>query len=73
VVQEALILALLGFAVGLGVSWAAYEALTASTSMPMRMTPERIAWVFAGTIAMCVGSGLIALVGLLRADPADVF
>lgn len=73
VLQESLILAVLGFAVGFGVSWAAYEALTASTGMPLRMTADRIAWVFIATVAMCAASGLIALVGLLKADPADVF
>lgn len=73
VLQESLILAVLGFAVGLGVSWAAYEALTATTGMPLRMTADRIAWVFAATVLMCAASGLIALIGLLRADPADVF
>jgi putative ABC transport system permease protein len=73
VLQESLILAVLGFVVGLAVSWAAYEVLTATTGMPLRMTPDRIAWVFAGTVAMCAASGLVALVGLLRADPADVF
>lgn len=73
VLQESLILAVLGFAVGLGVSWAAYEALSASTGMPLRMTADRIAWVFVATVVMCAASGLIALIGLLRADPADVF
>jgi len=73
VLQESLILAVLGFVVGLGVSWVAYEVLTASTGMPLRMTPDRIAWVFAGTVAMCAASGLVALMGLLKADPADVF
>jgi putative ABC transport system permease protein len=73
VLQESLILAVLGFTVGLGVSWAAYEALSASTGMPLRMTADRVAWVFVATVVMCAASGLIALIGLLRADPADVF
>ncbi len=73
VLQESLILAVLGFVVGLGVSWAAYEGLTASTGMPLRMTADRIAWVFVATVVMCAASGMIALIGLLRADPADVF
>jgi putative ABC transport system permease protein len=73
VLQESLILAVLGFVVGLGVSWAAYEALSASTGMPLRMTSDRLAWVFVATVVMCAASGMIALIGLLRADPADVF
>jgi putative ABC transport system permease protein len=73
VIQEALILAVAGFAVGLGVSWGAYELLTATTGLPMRMTPDRAVSVFAATVVMCCLSGLVALVSLLRADPADVF
>jgi putative ABC transport system permease protein len=73
VIQEALLLAVVGFAAGLGVSWAAYELLTATTGLPLRLTPTRVGWVFLATVGMCCLSGLVALVGLLRADPADVF
>ena len=73
VIQEALILAVVGFAGGLAVSWGCYTLLTATTGLPLVMTPERVGWVFAATVAMCCVSGLIALTGLLRADPADVF
>jgi putative ABC transport system permease protein len=73
VLTEAVILAVAGYAIGLAASWAAYEVLTASTGMPVRMTPDRAVAVFVATVAMCCVSGLIALVGLLRADPADVF
>ena len=73
VVQEALILAVVGYVVGLGLSWAAYEGLTYSTGMPLRMTPERAVLVLVATLFMCVVSAMIALVKLLRADPADVF
>jgi putative ABC transport system permease protein len=73
VIQEALILAVAGYVVGLGVSWLAYDWLTEASAMPLRMTFGRAAVVFAVTVGMCIVSGLIALVRLVRADPADVF
>jgi putative ABC transport system permease protein len=73
VVQEALILAACGFAVGFAISWAAYLGLTEATGLPLRMTAGRVRQVLAATVGMCVVSGLIALARLLRADPADVF
>jgi putative ABC transport system permease protein len=73
VIQEALVLAVAGYIVGLGISWLAYGWLTEASAMPLRMTLDRAAIVLVVTIGMCTLSGLIALVRLLRADPADVF
>lgn len=73
VLQESLILAVVGYAFGGVVSWGAYELLTAMTGLPMLLTFDRAAVLFLATVFMCCASGLIALVGLLRADPADVF
>ena len=73
VLQESLILAVAGFAAGFFISWGAYALLSASTGLPMTMTPMRVGSLFLATVALCVASGLIALVSLLKADPADVF
>jgi putative ABC transport system permease protein len=73
VIQEALILAVIGFLVGWLFSWGIYEALSASTGLPMIMTWDRVLGLFLATVSMCVLSGLVALIGLVRADPADVF
>jgi putative ABC transport system permease protein len=73
VLQEALILAVVGFAFGLVVSWASYEFLTNLTGMPMRMTPDRLMGMFVATVVMCCISAFIAVLGLFRVDPADVF
>jgi putative ABC transport system permease protein len=73
VLQESLILAVIGFAVGLAAAWGAYLLLTATTGLPLVMTWDRAASVFVATVVMCAASGLVALVALLRADPADVF
>jgi len=73
VLQESLILAVAGFIVGFFISWGAYALLTASTGLPMTMTPMRAGSLFLATVALCAASGMIALIGLLKADPADVF
>jgi putative ABC transport system permease protein len=73
VLRESLILAVSGFVIGLAISWAAYWWLTQASGMPLRMTAGRVLTVFAATVGMCIVSGLIALLKLLRADPADVF
>ncbi|MGL6074343.1 MAG: ABC transporter permease DevC [Fimbriiglobus sp.] len=73
VVQESLILAIAGFGFGLVVSTFLYWGLTEVSGLPLRMGLERIVTVFVATIVMCVVSGLLALIRLLRADPADVF
>lgn len=73
VLQEALILAVTGFVIGMGLSWLAYLGLTEATGLPLRMGVERAVTVFVSTVVMCILSGLIALIRLLRADPADVF
>jgi len=73
VIQEALILAVVGFAVGLAISTALFWLLTDITGMPMTMTLTKAALVLASTVGMCVCSALLALVKLWRADPADVF
>lgn len=73
VLQESVILAVVGYFCGGLVSWGAYELLTATTGLPMLLTFDRAVMLFAATVFMCCASGMIALVGLLRADPADVF
>ena len=73
VLQEALILAVVGFALGLVVSWASYEFLTNLTGMPMRMTLDRLIGMFLATVTMCGISAFVAVLGLFRVDPADVF
>ncbi len=73
VLQESLILAVIGFAVGLAAGWGVYLLLTSTTGLPLTMTWDRAGSVFVATVVMCAASGLVALIALLRADPADVF
>ncbi|MBW4563654.1 MAG: ABC transporter permease DevC [Mojavia pulchra JT2-VF2] len=73
VFQEALILAILGYIPGLGISLALYELTKAATSLPMLMSASRSVLVFVLTILMCAISGAIAVRKLRTADPADIF
>jgi putative ABC transport system permease protein len=73
VLQQALILAVLGFLPGLLASWALYAQAARATRLPLHLTPERGATVFCLTLAMCALSGYLALRKVRRLDPAEVF
>jgi len=73
VIQEALLLSLLGFGPGIAISQLLYQWLAAMTGLPMQLTPERAGVVLALTVAMTVISGLIAVRKAVAADPAEVF
>jgi putative ABC transport system permease protein len=73
VLQEALILAGLGFAVGLPATLVLYYLLTDWSGLPMRLTLARGGLVLALTFAMCAGSALLAVRKVKKVDPADVF
>ncbi len=71
--QEALLLAVLGFIPGFAVSFALYNLTKSATLLPMVMTGARMTNVLVLTIIMCSASGVIALRKLQTADPADIF
>ncbi len=73
VLEEAVILGLLGFIPGLLASLGLYTVIAYATGLPLEMTAGRAIAVLAGTIAMSVISGLIATRRLAQADPADLF
>jgi len=73
VVEEALYLAVGGFAGGLLLTIVIYALLQAFTSVPMHLSFLRLAVVFVLTLVMCVASGLIAVRKAIEADPAEVF
>ena len=72
-VQEALILAVLGFLPGLVLSSGLYFIAKSATLLPIGMTLSRAVLVLVLTIFMCTASGAVALQKLQAADPADVF
>lgn len=73
VIQEALILAILGYIPGFAISLGLYTVTTLTANIPMIMAGERIISVLLLTIAMCTLSGLISVQKAITADPADVF
>ena len=73
VIQESLILAVLGFIPGTLLSWVVYIVAEHATLLPLQMTIARLLLVFSLTVAMCSLSGLAAVSKLRNADPADVF
>lgn len=73
ILEEAIILAAIGFWPGLAFSHLFYEALAYLTNIPIFMTPERAVAVFIGTIMACTLSGLLAMRKLAAAQPADLF
>jgi putative ABC transport system permease protein len=73
VFQEALILAILGYLPGFGVSLVLYNLGRNATSLPMYMTLAKAMTVFIMTVVMCSVSGAIAVRKLQAADPADIF
>ncbi|MBL9122846.1 MAG: hypothetical protein JNG90_04385, partial [Planctomycetaceae bacterium] len=73
VLEQAVILAVLGFIPGLLVSALAYSGLALVTGLLMDLTAWRILLILVLTIAMCVVSGALAIRRLLGTDPAELF
>jgi len=73
VLEEALILSVLGFPVGFGLTLLIYRAARNATHLPIFMNVPLASMVFGLTVLMCAGSGLIAVRKLKSADPAEVF
>lgn len=71
--QEALILAALGFLPGLLLSTGLYYVAASATLLPIGMTANRAGMVLGLTIVMCAASGAVAMRKLQAADPADIF
>ncbi|HET9716004.1 MAG TPA: ABC transporter permease [Pseudolabrys sp.] len=72
ILYQAMLNAIIGFAlaslVGFAVVW-----FTSSGALPVVITPWIIGAIFALTVAMCVLSGLTAIVRVVRIDPVMVF
>jgi putative ABC transport system permease protein len=73
VLEEAFILAVLGFVPGLAISGLLYHLTRQATSLPIYLTVARALGILIATIFMCLISGAIATRKLQSADPADIF
>lgn len=73
VLQEAVIMAVLGYLPGMGVAYLVFSRGADATRLPLEMSVESAFGVFLLTVGMCAGSGLMALRKLRSVDPAEVF
>ena len=73
VMQQATILALLGFGPGLALSYYLYGVASEALQIELIMEANRALLVLALTVVMCVLSGLLALRKIRSADPATIF
>jgi putative ABC transport system permease protein len=73
VLQQSLILSVLGFPVGYILAEGLYALARQATGLPIVMTVSRVVMVFGLTLLMCGGSALLAIRKLRSADPADAF
>ncbi|MGJ5676162.1 MAG: ABC transporter permease DevC [Nostochopsis sp.] len=73
ILQEAFILAILGYIPGLAFSLFLYQQARLATLLPVYMSAARAIQVLILTIIMCFISGAIAVRRLRYADPADIF
>lgn len=73
IIGEALLLSVFGFLPGIAVSFVLYELLRERTGLLLQMTVQQVLLVYGLTLAMCLGSGLLAVRKLRSADPASLF
>lgn len=73
ILQEAVILAFLGYIPGWAFTMFLYQTARNATLLPIFMSFERAIVVLILTFIMCVISGTIAVRKLKSADPADIF
>jgi putative ABC transport system permease protein len=73
VLQEALILSVVGFIPGLLLGFGVYAIVRAITLISIQMTFTKIAIVYPLTALMCSVAGALAMRRLRSADPADIF
>jgi putative ABC transport system permease protein len=73
VLQEALLLSVLGFIPGVLLALAVYKIVQVATLLPVQMAFARIAFVYLLTAATCALSGVLAVRKLRSADPAEIF
>ncbi|MEH2325721.1 MAG: ABC transporter permease DevC [Nostoc sp.] len=73
ILQEALLLAILGYFPGIVFAFFMYDSAKKATLLPVFMSFDRAVMVLILTILMCIISGAIAVRKLSSADPADIF
>ncbi|MFN0020385.1 MAG: ABC transporter permease DevC [Pirellulaceae bacterium] len=73
ILQQALVLSLLGFFPGWGLAQLLYYVTSEGAGIPIQMTRQNLLLVLILSMAMCALSGLGAARKTLNADPAELF
>ncbi|BDA68885.1 DevC protein [Calothrix sp. PCC 7716] len=73
VLQEAIILATLGYIPGFALTLGLYDLTKDATALPIQMDTDRAILVLILTILMCIISGFVAVRRLRKAEPAELF
>lgn len=72
IIHQALLNAVIGFVIAAAIGFEVVR-MTARSALPIVITPWLVAALFVLTVVMCVASGLVAIVRVVRIDPATVF
>ncbi|HZR73115.1 ABC transporter permease [Bradyrhizobium sp.] len=72
IIYQALLNAVIGFVIAAGIGYEVVR-ITEKSALPIVITPWLVAALFLLTIVMCIASGMVAIVRVVRIDPASVF
>jgi putative ABC transport system permease protein len=73
ILEQALLLAVVGFAIGLGIALVAYRYIADATSLSLAITPVAALGIFGATAGMCAVAALLAVRRVTAADPAALY
>lgn len=73
IIEEAVILAVIGFSIGVTLSSVLLSIMAAATSLQLEVTVELAVLALLGTTLSCAFSGVIATRRLIKSDPGELF
>jgi putative ABC transport system permease protein len=73
IVEQAILLALFGFAVGSLLAWALGAYMSSASGFPVSLAAGYGAVILAITVTTCAGAGLLAVRRVTASDPAALF
>lgn len=73
VVEQSILMSVLGFIPGCLIAKVIFVITHNATLLPLDLLPARLTEVYILTLLMCTGSGMLAMLALRSADPADIF
>jgi putative ABC transport system permease protein len=73
IVEQALLLAVGGFAGGLVFAWVSYAYIANRTALAVKISAGSLTFIFVLAAGMCIVAGLLALRRVSAADPAELY